>query len=84
MTARTNFPDAPKSSQLPVDNSPESIAAGKIIFETKCTGCHELKDTKIYSADRWSSILKNMMPRAKLNNQEAKQVASYVMANAKK
>jgi mono/diheme cytochrome c family protein len=85
ITARTEFPPAPKSSikQL-AENSPEAITAGKTIFETRCNRCHDLKDTKGYTPDRWTSILQIMIPRARLNNEEAKQVTSYVMANAKK
>ena len=85
ITSRTEFPPPPKSDHPPVvENSPEAIAAGKIIFETRCNRCHDLKDTKGYAADRWTTILKTMIPRARLNEEQAKQVTSYVMANAKK
>jgi hypothetical protein len=85
ITSRTEFPSAPKSSVQPiVDNSPEAITAGKIIFETRCNRCHDLKDAKEYTTEGWSTILKTMIPRARLNEEQAKQVTSYVMANAKK
>jgi mono/diheme cytochrome c family protein len=85
IASRTEFPTAPKSNQSDViENSPEAIAAGKIIFETRCNRCHELKDANGYTTDRWGTILKTMIPRARLNDEQAKQVTSYVMANAKK
>ena len=85
ITARTEFPSAPKSSAPPtVENSPEAIAAGKTIVETRCNRCHDLKVVDVYTPERWASILQTMIPRARLNEEQAKQVRSYVMANAKK
>lgn len=83
MSNRTNFPPPPRSAHLPFDDKPESIAAGKIIYESHCNRCHELKDTRIFARDHWTTILKTMIPRAKLDSQQARQVTSYVMANAK-
>jgi len=83
--SRTEFPPAPKSSAHPVvENSPEAIAAGKMIFETRCNRCHDLKVVDVYTAERWTTILQTMIPRARLNEEQAKEVKSYVMANAKK
>lgn len=85
ITARTEFPPAPSSGRIPsAGNSPEAIAAGKIIFETKCNRCHDLKEAQVYTANRWTSILKTMIPRARLNEEQARQLTSYVMANAGK
>ena len=85
ITARTEFPPAPKSSvQSLAENSPEAIAAGKIIFETRCNRCHDLKVVDVYTPERWAAILQTMIPRARLNEDQAKQVRSYVVANAKK
>ena len=85
INSRTEFPPPPKSSvpSLP-ENSPEAIAAGKIIFETRCNRCHDLKVVDVYTPERWTTILQTMIPRARLNEEQAKQVRSYVMANAKK
>jgi hypothetical protein len=85
ITSRTEFPPAPKSSLPPmVENSPEAITAGKIIFETRCNRCHDLKIVDVYTQERWTSILRIMIPRARLNEEEAKRVRSYIMPNAKK
>lgn len=85
ITSRTEFPAPPKAAQSTVvENSPEAITAGKMIFETRCNRCHDLKDTNGYTADRWTTILKTMIPRARLNEDQARQVRSYVVANARK
>jgi hypothetical protein len=85
ISSRTEFPPAPKSSvrSFP-ENSPEAIAAGKVIFETTCNRCHDLKVVDVYTSERWNAILQTMIPRARLNEEQGKQVRSYVMANAKK
>jgi mono/diheme cytochrome c family protein len=84
ITSRTEFPPAPKSKQLLIENSPEAIAAGNKIFETRCNRCHDLKTVEAYTPERWTSILQIMIPRARLDEEQAKQLTSYVMANAKK
>ena len=84
ITTRTKFPKAPKKVSTVVENSTEAIGAGKIIYEEKCIRCHSLKDPQNFSADSWTFILKTMIPRAHLDDDQAKQVTSYVMANAKK
>jgi mono/diheme cytochrome c family protein len=83
--ARTEFPPSPRSTVKPlVENSPEAIAAGKLIFDTRCTRCHDVRVVDAYTPERWATILQTMVPRARLNEEQAKQVRSYVMANAKK
>jgi cytochrome c553 len=64
--------------------APDMVALGKTVYETKCGRCHALKKTDNYSAERWKEVLVNMIPKAKLNEDEAKQVTAYVNANAKK
>src|SRR5690349_4821003 len=77
ISSRTDFPPPPKSSvQSFPENSPEAIAAGKIIFETRCNRCHDLKTPEGYTAQRWTAILLTMGPRARLNDEQVKQVRS--------
>jgi cytochrome c5 len=59
-------------------------SAGKTIYVNRCARCHGLKNTENYTQQRWENILKTMIPKARLNDDEAKRVTAYVMANAKK
>jgi mono/diheme cytochrome c family protein len=58
--------------------------AGKLLYETKCIKCHKAKDTELYTLEKWPGILKSMVPKAKLNEEETRQVTAYVMTHAKK
>jgi mono/diheme cytochrome c family protein len=60
------------------------VEQGKGIFTTKCSKCHATKDVTAYTTTRWEGILKNMIPKAKLNEAESQQVTAYVMEYAKK
>jgi len=85
ITERTTFPESPKTVRPAiVENTPEFIAAGKAIYEVKCNRCHDLKKPIEFTTGRWSSILKTMIPRARLNDEQAKEITAYIMANAKK
>jgi cytochrome c5 len=64
--------------------SSEAISAGQIVYSNRCGRCHYLKTARDYTPQQWENILKSMIPKAKLNDDEAKQVTAYVMANAKK
>ena len=62
----------------------EMVAQGKTVYTNRCGRCHALKTVENYTADRWTNILKAMIPKAKLDETEAGQVTAYVMENAKK
>lgn len=62
----------------------ESTSAGETIYANRCGRCHYLKTARDYTSQQWENILKSMIPKTKLNGDEAKQVTAYVMANSKK
>ncbi|MBL7741271.1 MAG: hypothetical protein JNK14_18755 [Chitinophagaceae bacterium] len=82
---RKEFPPAPKSAeQSPPANTSELISAGKVLYQDKCNRCHDLQGPEVYTSERWNSILKIMMPRARMNEEEKKQVTAYIMTYARK
>lgn len=78
--------EAPKTETPPTgDNDPSAaLTAGKLTFEGKCGRCHGLKNTTDYTADRWVKLVDWMAPKARLTDDEKKNVLAYVQANAKK
>lgn len=60
------------------------VEQGKIVYTTRCNRCHGLKDVTAFTTTRWDGILKNMIPKAKLDATQAQQVTAYVMENARK
>ena len=71
-------PDAPKGPEKPSDES-----MGRSIYSSNCTKCHAAKNVKNYTFARWESILKTMVPNAKLSSEEESYLVAYIRANAK-
>ena len=65
-------------------SSPEFASAGQTIYTNRCGRCHGLKKIENYTSQQWDNILKTMIPKARLNEEEAKQVTAYVMEHSKK
>ncbi|HEU4573571.1 MAG TPA: hypothetical protein VFS36_01110 [Chitinophagaceae bacterium] len=59
------------------------VEQGKTVFSEKCNKCHALKNPADFTAQQWNGILKSMAPKAKLTDDQTKQVMAYVLANAK-
>jgi mono/diheme cytochrome c family protein len=62
----------------------ETASAGQTVYTSRCGRCHGLKKTENYTQQQWENILKSMIPKARLNDEEAKLVTTYIMVNAKK
>jgi mono/diheme cytochrome c family protein len=62
----------------------EVISAGQTIYNSRCGRCHYSKTVQDYTQQQWENILKRMIPKAKLNKEEAQDVTAYVMEHAKK
>ncbi len=60
------------------------MAQGQTVYTTRCAKCHEAKSVSAYNTQQWEGILKDMIPKAKLDQAQATQVTAYVLANAKK
>lgn len=85
----------PKASQvirsLPVESkeqiltqyNQEQLAQGHTLFITNCDNCHKLKQAETRTAEQWNKIIKRMIPKAKLSDDEGKLVRAYVIANSK-
>ncbi|HEY6955513.1 MAG TPA: hypothetical protein VI385_09725 [Flavisolibacter sp.] len=62
----------------------EAMSAGQTIYSSRCGRCHYLKTVQDYTPQQWDNILKSMVPKARLNKDEATQLTVYVMEHAKK
>lgn len=62
---------------------PDTLA-GKSIFITRCSRCHDLPEPFRYTAQRWDRILSYMIPRARLNGEQGVHITAYLKANAAK
>ncbi len=62
----------------------QGMSAGQSIYVNRCGRCHRLKTVENYTSQQWDNILRTMIPKARLNNDEAVQLTAYVMEHAKK
>lgn len=60
------------------DNSMAAIDAGKSVYQSKCTKCHEAKTISNFTKEQWDGILPAMISKAKLDSETASQVSKYV------
>ena len=85
-------PKASKAiSELPVETkeqitaqySPQQLESGKTIFTGNCAKCHKLKEPESRTPEQWNKVLKRMIPKAKLSDDDGKLVRAYLIANSK-
>lgn len=62
----------------------EAMSAGQTIYSNRCGRCHYIKTVQDYTVQQWDNILKSMIPKARLNKDEAAQLTSYITEHAKK
>ena len=63
--------------------SSAQLASGKQLYESHCDKCHSLKDPASRTPAQWDNILKKMIPRAHLNDDDSRLVRAYLIANSK-
>ena len=57
-------------------------ATGRQIFMTRCGRCHGVPDPLQYSTKRWETILASMIPRSRINTEQAVHLSAFVNENA--
>lgn len=80
------YEPVPGNTDTKPANAPEKkddIMEGRLIFTSKCSKCHATKEVSAYSASKWQSILKQMVPKAGLNATEEAQLRAFISLNTK-
>ena len=70
------------SQRWPGTNS-ETLAQGRQIYVTKCSGCHSVKVPSRYSEVQWDTLMRTMGTQAKLNKDEYEKILHYVFMTSK-
>lgn len=65
------------------DYTPEQLEQGKVIFTGNCVKCHGLKEPGSRTPEQWERVLKRMIPKAKLSEEDGNLVKAYLIANSK-
>ena len=73
-----------EQSAVPEPALPPAVTAGKTLFDGKCGRCHAFKQPELYTAPAWAPIMDRMALKARLSDDEKKQVLAYVQHYAKK
>jgi len=60
-----------------------SVIEGEKVYNAKCGKCHDLKKPSEYNAKEWTSIMRSMAVKAKLNDVEKSDVMAFVANGAK-
>ena len=75
--------EAPAQFNMMTSAAGPSVVEGEKVFNAKCGKCHDLKKPSEYNAKEWTSIMRSMAPKAKLNEEERSNVMAYVANGAK-
>jgi len=69
--------------QIAAQYSAAQLESGKTIFTGNCSRCHKLKEPGSRTPEQWNRVLKRMIPKAKLSEEDGKLVRAYLIANSK-
>jgi len=72
----------PTAEQIRSEFSASQLEQGKMIWQSNCNKCHKLFEPGSRTPEKWNSILMRMIPKAKLNLNDAKLVRAYLIANS--
>ena len=54
------------------------LAEGKTLYENNCAKCHDLYNTKEFSAEEWKPIVIRMQKKAHLDDIQGQKIYNYV------
>lgn len=54
------------------------LMEGKTLYENNCGKCHDLYDTKAFSAEKWKPIVEDMRKKARLSEADGMKIFNYV------
>lgn len=74
---------ADEIAEIKAKYTPAQMTQGKVLFETRCADCHELKPPADFTIAEWNKILPDMSHKAKMTSDEAGLLRSWVITNAK-
>lgn len=56
----------------------ETLAEGKSLYGMNCAKCHELYDTKSFTAEEWKPIVLRMQPKARISDEQREKIYAYL------
>ena len=69
--------EEPKEVVVATVLTPE-LMEGKTLYENNCNKCHDLYDTKAFSAEKWKPIVEDMRKKARLSEADGMKIFNYV------
>lgn len=73
----------PTKAEAMASFSAEELAQGETLFANNCDKCHKLFEPESRDAEKWNNVLKRMLPKTQLTQDESKLVRGYLIANSK-
>ena len=77
------FMHVERASQRWPGTNNETLAQGRQLYISKCSGCHSVKVPSLYSEIQWDTLMRTMGTSAKLNKEEYDKILHYVVAMSK-
>lgn len=72
----------PTSEEIKASFTSTQLDEGKTVWESSCKRCHKLFPAESHNPEEWNRILRRMIPRARLELEEARLVHAYLIAHA--
>jgi cytochrome c5 len=63
--------------------SADSLMLGRTLYTNHCGSCHNLHLPEQYTQAHWEKVMREMKRKAKISDEEAKLISSFVLARCK-